>query len=72
MGKSTIPAEEAKAAEQMVAYAREIRRLEARCTKAQTAVGDAKEVLKDAKDELAIADGALHQYIRDDTPPLFE
>ena len=68
---TTIPAEEAKAAEAMVAYAREVKRLEARCTKTQSAVDDLKEALKDAREELALADGALHQFIRDDTPPLF-
>lgn len=68
---STIPAEEAKTAEAMVAYAREVRRLEARCTKAQSVVDDLKEASKDAREELALANGALHQFIRDDTPPLF-
>ena len=68
---STIPAEDAKAAEQMVSYAKELKRLEAKFTKAQGRVDDLKDELKDAKEELALADGALHQYIRDDTPPLF-
>ena len=60
-----------KTEEPALAYARKIRVLEAARLKALNDVEAARDELKEAKEAFAEADAALHQFIRDDTAPLF-